>query len=583
MKLLKYSSGELIEGLDSIRRKSLFIHNDTISGLKFNLKKYENRPVYLIETLCSINVLVNNGAILLYGGHGGGKTTLVKLLGNVMLGKSDDEIEKGILRGHPHLTEEKIVGTLNMKQLLNPDLLKDGEKVEVIWSDFVTTDWKIIDELNRLSRHAQNIILSLLAEGIIKYQDTYKSISEFTLFSTMNPKDEGNIELTLPFLDRFALAVPVTMTDYSSLSLIGKTDYKLIKRSPDKYGIFKKNIKDIREYISTNITLNDDAEILINAIITESRICIRTNKELNSDISVESGLCNFKEECKFNSPESICNKINNPLSVRAKEDLVRYGKALAWFLGYDKVRYEHIAALAPFAIWHRSKYISDEKTDSLSINKNFSMANQIVNKLKLKYNVNEYKFKLLNSFSHLYSKSSDELSDFENNINDDIIENDLFLMEIRDYFNNNKDEIFSMREIYDKITNEELSIEKLNELKSKTLSFTTIYTNLILKEIDSKILAKKPKEKVEIIKPIEDWKKVLKEKFQSINSNFSERLLDLLNDTSPQEKNLSYSEQDNIKLKRTFFDKKWSCRIIYEGNIENQFYKFLKDLEDKKC
>lgn len=55
----------------------------------------------------------------------------------------------------------------------------------------------------------------------------------------------------------------------------------------------------------------------------------------------------------MNAPESCC-KIKQPLSVRVKEDLYRYGKALAWFLGDKQVTTNHIVILAPYMIWHRS-------------------------------------------------------------------------------------------------------------------------------------------------------------------------------------------------------------------------------------
>lgn len=55
-------------------------------------------------------------------------------------------------------------------------------------------------------------------------------------------------------------------------------------------------------------------------------------------------------------------KIKLPLSVRVKEDLYRYGKALAWFLGDREVNVNHIEVLAPYMIWHRAvlskKYVS---------------------------------------------------------------------------------------------------------------------------------------------------------------------------------------------------------------------------------
>ena len=86
--------------------------------------------------------------------------------------------------------------------------IKDGN-IEVQWNDFVKSQWKIIDEVNRLSHYAQNILLSLLAEGVVKYQNQSYPIGNFTVFATMNPPDEGNVVLPMPFMDRFALALPI--------------------------------------------------------------------------------------------------------------------------------------------------------------------------------------------------------------------------------------------------------------------------------------------------------------------------------------------------------------------------------------
>ena len=61
----------------------------------------------------------------------------------------------------------------------------------------------------------------------------------------------------------------------------------------------------------------------------------------------------------------VCCKIKQPLSVRVKEDLYRYGKALAWFLGDKQVTTNHIVILAPYMIWHRS-VLSKKFTSTLT-------------------------------------------------------------------------------------------------------------------------------------------------------------------------------------------------------------------------
>lgn len=376
------SNIELIKALDKIRLGNLYVHNDELPGASFSTTKVKTRKVYLVETLAVINALVDRGTMLLFGGHGGGKTTLAKYLGQVFFKLSKDEIEDCILRGHPQLTEEKILGSLDIAQLTRAKELNSQKKVDVIWNTFVDSPWKIIDELNRLSPYAQNILLSLLAESSVKYHNESKRLPNFSLFATMNPKDEGNFTMSLPFLDRFALALPITMPDYESLSTIGKKD-KSAKQDDLSAYLKDFDLKTVQDDVR-EIKYSEDAELFINVIISSYRICDRISKESNEIITVDKGLC---KGCHFDVPEKVCNKIIHPLSVRVKEDLYRYGKALAWFLGDTEVKVEHIKTLAPFMIWHRSslskkfkKELSDKRFEDnvFSLNIDLDSTKEIV-------------------------------------------------------------------------------------------------------------------------------------------------------------------------------------------------------------
>ena len=339
---------DIVRSLDRLRNDSLYVHNDELPGASFYSDRLKGRKVYLVETLAVINALVERGTMMLFGGHGGGKTTLAKYLGQIFCHLTKDKIEDCILRGHPQLTEEKILGSLDFAQITNNKPLNKYGKIDVVWNSFVDSKWKIIDEINRLSPYAQNILLSLLAEGTVKYQDESRIIPPFTLYATLNPKDNANEELSLPFKDRFALALPITMPDYDSFSTIGKRD----KNSHDKLEEYLPNIdlsevqKDIK-----SISYTSEAELFINYIIASYRLCMRASKESNDTLSVDKNLC---ENCRMKGEEKVCNKIKQPLSVRVKEDLYRYGKALAWFLGAPQVTTEHIMTLAPYMIWHRT-------------------------------------------------------------------------------------------------------------------------------------------------------------------------------------------------------------------------------------
>ena len=176
--------------LNLIQANQLFVHSKNLQVKYYDEEKNKVRKRILPEilSLCILNALVPNSAMLLVGGHGGGKTTLVKLLGRMFTGMRLDEIESSIVRGHPQLTEEKLTGTLKLGKLM-----KDGVE-EVVWRKFVTGFWKIIDEVNRLTPYSQDILLSLLAEGKVKYYDAITTIEKYALYATINPQDVGTFE-----------------------------------------------------------------------------------------------------------------------------------------------------------------------------------------------------------------------------------------------------------------------------------------------------------------------------------------------------------------------------------------------------
>jgi MoxR-like ATPase len=89
--------------------------------------------------------------------------------------------------------------------------------------------WKILDEVNRLSPYAQNILLSMLAEGKVKYYDEVYPIDKYVLYGTLNPGGAGTFEMSAPFLDRFGIAVYISMPTTHDLSIILESrDDKLV-------------------------------------------------------------------------------------------------------------------------------------------------------------------------------------------------------------------------------------------------------------------------------------------------------------------------------------------------------------------
>jgi MoxR-like ATPase len=575
---------KLIRALDKIRLGNLYVHNDELPFANFKTVELKDRKVYLVETLAVINALVDRGTMLLFGGHGGGKTTLAKYLGQVFYKFSKDEIEDCILRGHPQLTEEKILGSLDIAQLTRAKELNAQKKVDVIWNEFVDSPWKIIDELNRLSPYAQNILLSLLAESSVKYHNESKRLQNFSLFATMNPKDEGNFIMSLPFLDRFALALPITMPDYESLSTIGKKD-KSSKQDDLSNYLNDFDLKAVQDEVK-DIKYSEDAELFINVIISSYRLCDRISKESNESITVEKGLC---KDCHYNAPEKVCNKIVHPLSVRVKEDLYKYGKALAWFLGENEVKIEHIKTLAPYMIWHRSslsKMYKKELSDNKFKEKVFSL-NIEIDSTKEIINMIENEFIGLKQFLIEFDKikkgklTQNEFDVFINNIKNP--NNDFLITkkEIVPIIEREYTPVYNQIIEYNNRINKSNSLEDLNEIKNDLSNRYDIPNRQFLADVIEKERRKigfqslnEVKFKLQFENFIDlintecpELKSIIKSRFHN-DFNPGIRRVEILSDLAESDFNLTME-------KLSEGNGKFSLRFVYRGNEVNSVYDFL--------
>ncbi|MEM1658341.1 MAG: MoxR family ATPase [Candidatus Jordarchaeales archaeon] len=341
---------KVLEVINTVESHGLFVHDELLTVRCEGEHGNEMWSMPLVVTLAVLNALVPRGAMLLYGGHGGGKTTLAKVLGRMMTGAHLSEIEEAVVRGHPQLTEEKMIATLKPGRLL-----RDGVE-EVVWRKFVTSFWKIVDEINRLTPYTQNILLSLLAEGRVKFYDAVYECGSFVLYATMNPQDPGTFEVGLPLLDRFGIAVPITMPSVTEIPFIlSGQDERLYGYDPYYQVPQVLSVEELRSIwrLVDATPVDEEAKLFVGNLISEFSACERASKENVTLLRTDSGLC---DGCHFNVEKSVCNKVVTPLSVRAAKDILRYSKALSWLLGAEKVTVDMVVAIAPYAVWHRVKY-----------------------------------------------------------------------------------------------------------------------------------------------------------------------------------------------------------------------------------
>jgi len=145
---------QLIESLEELRlhvgRKDMAVGGQGI-----------NAPLYFSLA----NACLRNHAVLLYGGMGANKTTLVNLLGASFLSLDLEAVEDLMISGHPEQTEEKIVGFLDPRQWMEPT----SGPTRVLWTGWAQSRWKLINEINRFPGGKQNMFLEILQKRRISY------------------------------------------------------------------------------------------------------------------------------------------------------------------------------------------------------------------------------------------------------------------------------------------------------------------------------------------------------------------------------------------------------------------------------
>lgn len=445
--------------INLIQANQLFVHSKNLNIKYLNEKnKIKTKVLPEILSICVLNALVPNSAMLLIGGHGGGKTTLVKLLGRMFTSYSLTEIESSMVRGHPQLTEEKLVGTLKLGKLMH-----EGEE-EVVWRNFVIKFWKIIDEVNRLTPYAQDILLSLLAEGTVKYYDSITTINKYCLFATINPQDIGTFELSHPFLDRFGISIPISMPASHDLQLIltGKDEkysgYDELIQVPKILTIDE--LMEIWYYVN-KIQYEPDVNNYIHAIIREFTLCARIDKGNAGDLRPNTGLCSG---CHFSTAQNVCNKIDSILSVRVAKDLLRYSKALTWLLGINKIDINIINTIAPYVISHRVAFVKRELEKSPYWGNKYEFSKHILQIVQKRFKNREICYQIADRFRDGNPEKTDltELKKFEKN--DLIVKYDLIPF-VNAISNKNYSEI--AQKIKD--TSNKGNIDKLAEIRNSLL------------------------------------------------------------------------------------------------------------------
>ncbi|MFW6128234.1 MAG: AAA family ATPase [Halobacteriota archaeon] len=346
--------------------------------LRVGERRYE--PVSLI----GLFTLILDGRELVFGEYGSGKTTSSERISSLLLGLPLQFVQATTIHGHPEQTEEKIKATLDLAALE-----KEGNEV-VKWKVTPFSPAIIIDEINRLPVGKQNMLLNEVDRNIWSYRgETLFFPYDKSFFATINYQDTGATNLIPPLLDRFDVAVETgrlhplrkrlvrrgikegiledgdfarKIVNYVVENAVSQNAHELTKYINECRDEFREKLEerfreegmeiDIpgidelrkakEEIMETEVS--DDTELFLDYIGQE----VQCQLGLSKDFSKCSG-CHYANY--------ICSDLYS-ISGRAEKSIFKYAKALAW-LNNEEVGLEHLLAIIPYTLWHRSA-VNDE-------------------------------------------------------------------------------------------------------------------------------------------------------------------------------------------------------------------------------
>jgi MoxR-like ATPase len=297
--------------------------------------------------LALANACLRNKALLLYGGMGANKTTLVNLLGTSFLSLPFEEVENLMVSGHPEQTEEKIVGFLDPRQWS-----RSGGEVEVLWTPWARSQWKVINEINRFPSGKQNLFLEILQKRKIGYAGRILVPGDTCYFATMNPEFSATYPLDEALLDRISATVPALQPDFLSGLLLSERQREVRDLAAELPRFSAEEFSALPSGVART-SLSAQVELAVVSLLKDFTLCERApsyDKTQLSSSKPSKGLC---AGCHyFGNPECLCWQVDEGLSDRARQDLRDYTRALAFLLGRDG-GIEVLRAVAPFIIWHR--------------------------------------------------------------------------------------------------------------------------------------------------------------------------------------------------------------------------------------
>jgi len=280
-----------------------------------------------------LNQLHPRSTTLIRAPRGVGKSTLMLL---ILKGICGDGLV--VVSGASEVKRGEVVGRLHI-----PSLEKEGVE-RVLWAEFVKSQGKALDEVNRLNPYTTANIHHLMQFGEVWAYGNKAKVEDYVLVANENPMDATSFIHPPPFYDRFDVCLylrSLTLSEKFRLQeLLEKYDWNLFETMPQVFS-FDELIEARKEV--AQVELDPTLTGYVNILVRDFQACIRDKEE--SEIKPPA-LC---EGCHF--IRDICGRIKEPLSERATVTLTHLVKATKWL--YGACEFDDILRMALWVLPHR--------------------------------------------------------------------------------------------------------------------------------------------------------------------------------------------------------------------------------------
>lgn len=288
---------------------------------------------------------------LLWGNAGSGKSSIVEILIQALgVDKFTGDYR---VNGTMATSEGEIGAEYDISQLTA------GKRVVVVSKFVEAMENKIalFDEIEKANPYTLHMLLSVMAEGMLKLGTFTRPVKMGTFFATMNPPEPGEMghDLIKAMKDRFDAILSLDEPGVDDQEQVLRDDEERMTKGKEEVVVpvvgTMEDFRTLQNHILQNIQLTDEAFSTLSFAIRATQYCAKHQRS-------KANIRNFPvccANCDHGQSALVCMK-SNALSMRAAKSVKRVAKGIAFFKGDTEVTEKHIQAAMPVCFRHRLKF-----------------------------------------------------------------------------------------------------------------------------------------------------------------------------------------------------------------------------------